>query len=152
MDMRLRILISVYTVYIWVKNKTIFPTLATILQKAGVQSFLILLVSLEHLCSMFLALCVFYLKLRILHPGDSRGSMQLHYCTRLILYQGEKDQFLRTMSLRVTKFPFFKALIFHYCLHLWKPLSNLVWRISTPVCRSDLRLKKHKLKSRIALK
>lgn len=40
MNMRLRILINVYTVYIWVKNKTIFPTLATILQKAEVQSFL----------------------------------------------------------------------------------------------------------------
>ena len=152
MDMRLRILISVYTVYIWVKNKTIFPTLATILQKAGVQSIFVLSVSLEHLCSMFLALCVFYLKLRILHPGDNRCSMQLYYCKRLNLYQGEKDQFLRTMSLRDTKFPFFKALIFAYCLHLWKPLSNLVWSISIPVCRSDLRLKRHKLKSRIALK
>ena len=61
---------------------------------------------------MFLALCVFYLKLRILHPGDNRCSMQLYYCKRLILYQGEKDQFLRTMSLRVTKFLFFKVLIF----------------------------------------
>ena len=85
MDMRLRILISVYTVYIWVKNKTIFPTLATILQKAGVQSIFVLSVSLEHLCSMFLALCVFYLKLTILHPGDNQCSMQLYYCKRLIL-------------------------------------------------------------------
>lgn len=33
-------LACMYTVYIWVKNKTIFQTLATILQKAGVQSFL----------------------------------------------------------------------------------------------------------------
>ena len=34
---------------------------------------------------MFLALCVFYLKLRILHPGDNRCSMQLYYCKQLIL-------------------------------------------------------------------
>ena len=94
--------------------------------KSWSTKFSVLLVSLERLCSMFLALCVFYLKLRILHPGDNRCSMQLYYCTRLILYQGEKDQFLRTMSLRDTKFPFFKALIFDYCLHLWKTLSNLV--------------------------
>lgn len=78
-------LACMYTVYIWVKNKPFFQLWPRFCKRLEYRVFFVLSVSLEHLCSMFLALCVFYLKLRILHPGDNRCSMQLYYCKRLIL-------------------------------------------------------------------
>ena len=79
-------------------------------------------------------------------------SIQLYYCRRLILYQGEKDHFLRTTSFRVTKFQFFNY--FFSLLSLFKNITikKFPKDLNSWVCRSDLRLKRHKMKSRVALK
>ena len=67
------------------RTKPFFQLWPRFCKRLEYRVFFVLSVSLEHLCSMFLALCVFYLKLRILHPGDNRCSMQLYYCRRLTL-------------------------------------------------------------------